>query len=69
MEGKTSITVNVNYSVDDETARLALSLVEIYLNSHSVKLVQSRTETGEVTLFYAPDCPMGEYSPSSGESR
>lgn len=51
------ITVNVscNLTIDENTAKDCLQLVQIYLNSHAdIRLDQKRLENGEVELSYEP---------------
>lgn len=49
------IEVNCKLSVNENTANGCLWLVQTYLNSHRVKLVQKQCENGEVELCYEPD--------------
>lgn len=49
------IEVNCKLAVDENTANGCLWLVQNYLNSHCVNLVQERRENGEVELRYEPD--------------
>ena len=49
------IEINCKLAVDENTANGCLWLVQNYLNSHRVKLVQERRENGEVELRYEPD--------------
>lgn len=54
---ETEITVKVScdLTVDENTAKACLQLVQIYLNGHSnTVLNQKLLETGEVVLSYEP---------------
>lgn len=55
-EAKNGIEIEVNckLTVDENTANGCLWLVQNYLNSHRVRLVQNQRENGEVELSYEP---------------
>lgn len=48
------IEVNCSFGVDENTANGCLWLVQTYINSHNVKLVQEQRMNGEVELRYEP---------------
>lgn len=49
------IKVNCDLTVDENTAKACLQLVQIYLNSRAdIRLVQTKLENGEVELNYEP---------------
>lgn len=49
-----TIEVNCKLAVDENTANGCLWIVQTYLNSHRVKLVQKQSENGETELSYEP---------------
>lgn len=49
------VKVSCDLTVDENTAKACLQLVQIYLNSHAdISLVQTKLENGEVELNYEP---------------
>lgn len=48
------VDIKCNLTVDENTANGGLWIVQSYLNSHKVKLVQRENDAGEVELSYEP---------------
>lgn len=48
------VDIKCNLTVDERTANGGLWIVQSYLNSHKVKLVQREKDAGEVELSYEP---------------
>lgn len=48
------IDIKFCFSVDKDTADMALKICQLYLNSHAVTIGEKRKENGEVELFYEP---------------
>lgn len=50
-----TVKVSCDLTVDENTAKACLQLVQIYLNSHAnIRLAQNQLENGEVELNYEP---------------
>lgn len=49
------VKVSCDLTVDEETAKTCLQLVQLYLNGRAdIQLVQTKLENGEVELNYEP---------------
>lgn len=50
-----TVKVSCDLTVDENTAKACLQLVQIYLNGHAdIRLSQKQLENGEVELSYEP---------------
>lgn len=54
LDNDLEIKIGCKLTVDENTANGCLWLVQNYLNSHRVRLVQNQRENGEVELSYEP---------------